>query len=172
MTTSGRPRWAHFHRARVNGADCRPSHVVLADDDDAMRDLLQSALGNHGYDVTDVASGDELKALLDAAFAGQVPDGIDLIVTDNRMPACTGLDVLAALRARDWATPVILITAFGDTATHDEAHRPGATGSDRAPGPAIGARCGRRAGCVARNRPSIGETNVCVERVSSHRHAV
>ena len=42
------------------------------------------------------------------------------------MPGLTGLDVLAILRCANWATPVILITAFGDEATHAEGRELGA----------------------------------------------
>lgn len=42
------------------------------------------------------------------------------------MPWASGLTVLAALRRYDWATPAILITAFGDDETHSEARRLGA----------------------------------------------
>jgi FixJ family two-component response regulator len=42
------------------------------------------------------------------------------------MHGVTGLDVLAGLRETDWATPVILLTAFGDAELHAEAHRLGA----------------------------------------------
>jgi DNA-binding response OmpR family regulator len=49
-----------------------------------------------------------------------------LIVADIRMPGLTGLDVLAILRCANCTTPVILITAFGDEATHAEGRELGA----------------------------------------------
>ena len=42
------------------------------------------------------------------------------------MPGLAGLDVLRTLRGSDLAMPVILITAFGDHKTHEEARRLGA----------------------------------------------
>jgi len=42
------------------------------------------------------------------------------------MPGLTGLDVLAILRCANRTTPVILITAFGDEATHAEGRELGA----------------------------------------------
>ena len=50
----------------------------------------------------------------------------DIVISDVRMPGLTGLDVLAILRCANWATPVILITAFGDEATHAEGRELGA----------------------------------------------
>jgi DNA-binding NtrC family response regulator len=41
-------------------------------------------------------------------------DPIDLIVSDVRMPVCSGLDILKGLRNAHWSTPVILMTGFGD----------------------------------------------------------
>jgi len=101
------------------------TRILLAEDDAEMRVLLRDALRADGYEVTEVTNGGQLRASLDAAFSGQDRRGIDLIITDNRMPKCTGLDVLALLRARDWATPVVLITAFGNDEVHEEAHRLG-----------------------------------------------
>lgn len=101
------------------------SRIVLAEDDHEMRALLRDALRADGYEVTEAANGGQLRALLDAAITGQDQRSIDLIITDNRMPKCTGLDVLNLLRERDWATPVILITAFGTEEVHEEARRLG-----------------------------------------------
>jgi DNA-binding response OmpR family regulator len=44
------------------------------------------------------------------------------------MPGPSGLEVLARLREEEWATPVLLISAFDDDATHAEARRLGAVG--------------------------------------------
>jgi DNA-binding NtrC family response regulator len=46
---------------------------------------------------------------------------LDLVVTDVRMPIITGLAILKGLRDAHCATPVILMTAFGDEATKREA---------------------------------------------------
>lgn len=101
------------------------SRIILAEDDTELRALVRDALRADGYEVTEVANGRQLRSLLDAAISGQDHRGIDLIITDNRMPKCTGLDVLTLLRDRDWATPVILITAFGTKEIHEEAMRLG-----------------------------------------------
>ncbi|MBW2702017.1 MAG: response regulator [Deltaproteobacteria bacterium] len=100
--------------------------IVLAEDDEDMRDLLAGALKRAGYAVDEVADGNELlDHLADGLLAeGRVPP--DLIVSDIRMPGWTGLDVLAGLREPDWTVPIILITAFGNEETHAEAERLGA----------------------------------------------
>jgi DNA-binding response OmpR family regulator len=50
----------------------------------------------------------------------------DAIIMDVRMPGYSGIHILAALRAAQWSTPVILITAFGDARVHEEGARLGA----------------------------------------------
>jgi CheY-like chemotaxis protein len=105
------------HRARI----------LLAEDDDELRRMLVSTLRKDGYEVLEARSGSELLRLINE----QLPDaheqaGIDLVISDIRMPGMTGLNVLAGLRQRDWATPVMLITAFGDGEVHREARRLGA----------------------------------------------
>jgi DNA-binding response OmpR family regulator len=110
----------------------RPRRVLLAEDDPSMRRLLAGTLRRDGFQVIEVENGAELLALvgsllLDPAAAGSV----DLVISDIRMPGASGLEVLARLRAGDRVTPVFLITAFGDPATHAEAQRLGARTFDK-----------------------------------------
>jgi CheY-like chemotaxis protein len=102
------------------------SRVLLAEDDEDMRVLLSTALRREGYAVEEVEDG---SALLDRIASGLLAGEQtlpDLIISDIRMPGWSGIDVLASLRQSDWAMPVILITAFGDAGTHDQARRLGA----------------------------------------------
>jgi len=105
-----------------------PTRVLLAEDDDAMRELIAEALRAKGYHVFEATNGPELR---DWLHRSQNEPGFepppDLIVSDVKMPGATGLEVLSWLRQRDWSTPVILITAFGDAESHHEAERLGAT---------------------------------------------
>ncbi|CAN5922641.1 sporulation initiation phosphotransferase Spo0F [soil metagenome] len=90
-----------------------------------MRKLLEAELRADGYVVFAVGDGTEvLEALSDmSGLPLSVPD---IIVMDVRMPGCSGIHILAALRAAHCSTPVILITAFGDARLHEEATRLGA----------------------------------------------
>jgi DNA-binding response OmpR family regulator len=99
--------------------------VLLAEDDADLRRLIGEALERDGYRVKPVKTGVELWAFLDRA-ASDPGLMVDVVVSDIIMPGCTGLEVLGALRQRDWATPVVLITAFGDEETKSEARRLGA----------------------------------------------
>jgi DNA-binding response OmpR family regulator len=97
----------------------------LAEDDDEMRHMLEAELRADGYVVFPVNDGTEMLEAL--SEASRLPSAApDVIVMDVRMPGYSGLHVLAALRAAQWTTPVILITAFGDARLHEEAAKLGA----------------------------------------------
>jgi DNA-binding NtrC family response regulator len=58
-------------------------------------------------------------------------EAVSIIVSDIRMPGLDGLGLLTALRCASWTTPVILMTAFGSSETHEEAARLGAVVLDK-----------------------------------------
>ena len=103
-----------------------PPHVVVAEDDAEMRRMLGETLREEGYDATEIQDGRTLRNFISVAGVDSRRPAADLLISDIRMPGCTGLEVLQALRGFDWALPVILITAFGDEETHEEALRLGA----------------------------------------------
>ena len=78
--------------------------VLIADDDNTIRYVLEQALERAGFRVRSFASG---KALLDFAADGAG----DLLITDIVMPSGSGLDLMQTLRARRPNLPVIVITA-------------------------------------------------------------
>jgi CheY-like chemotaxis protein len=89
--------------------------------------LLAAALRQAGYDVVEALDGVDLLDCI-AWVVERRPDWSEaVLVTDVRMPAMGGLEVVARLRSMSWQGPIILITAFGDEATHDLARRLGAT---------------------------------------------
>ena len=104
----------------------RPARILIAEDDLEMRRLLVSDLRSEGYEVLESENGYELlEAMRMLLFDGEaVP--VDLVVSDERMPGLLGTEVLGLLRTAKWPTPFLLITAFGDPQTHDDALRLGA----------------------------------------------
>lgn len=100
----------------------RPFRVLLAEDDAQMRCLVAEALRADGLEVVELSDGGRLLVDIAARLkTGRGDASIDLIVSDIRMPICTGLQILGALRDAHWHTPVILMTAFGDEATRKHA---------------------------------------------------
>jgi len=101
--------------------------VLLAEDDPAFRRLIASVLADDGYEVLEAEDGVALLANIESTLTLRRERAESfLVVADVRMPGLSGLDVLAILRCANRATPVILITAFGDEATHAEGRELGA----------------------------------------------
>ena len=97
--------------------------ILIADDAEAIRDVLRDALVDEGYDISEASSGDEVLA----AFNGGESPSPDLVLMDVRMPGKDGLEVLRALRAtRQDELPIIVMTAFGSASTAIEAMKLGA----------------------------------------------
>jgi len=102
------------------------AHVLVAEDDQAFRELLCFTLFRAGYTVTSCADGLTLLERLEGHLQGK-EDRFDLVISDVRMPALTGLEVLEALHDQPRRPPLICMTAFGDPATHAMARDLGAT---------------------------------------------
>lgn len=100
------------------------AHVLLAEDDSELRELLHERLEADGYRVDAVSDGALLRRRLEGALPH--PADYDVVLSDIRMPGCTGIDVLSLLRQRDGALPVILMSAFADEEACQEARRLGA----------------------------------------------
>ncbi len=99
--------------------------VLLAEDDPELLSLLASVLEGEGYEVVRLSDGASLDAALwDSEWSTLPP--MALVVSDIRMPVCSGLEVLEELRRAGRVQPTILITAFGDRATHERARELGA----------------------------------------------
>ena len=83
------------------------AHVLIVDDDERIRGLLQKFLARHGYWVTPAR---------DAAHARKLLAGLefDLIVIDVMMPGEDGFTFTKSLR-ETLDTPIMLLTAKGDT---------------------------------------------------------
>jgi DNA-binding NtrC family response regulator len=104
-------------RARARGA-ARAS-ILVVEDDEAMRDLLREALEDDGYAVEAVGGG---RAGIDRVRRG----GIDLVISDVKMPDLDGLDMLREIKAVTPSPHVITITAFGSIDTAIRAVKLGA----------------------------------------------
>jgi CheY-like chemotaxis protein len=104
-----------------------PPRILVAEDDAEMLRLVAEALRKDGYDVRTAADGGRLLVTLAHGFVDRGGmDFFDLLVTDMRMPVCTGIQILEQVRAVQWRVPVILMTAFGDEATRSQARTLGA----------------------------------------------
>jgi CheY-like chemotaxis protein len=98
--------------------------ILLAEDDRDLRELLAFSLFRAGYSVTSCGNGLELLEHLEH-HPGRNRERFDLVLTDLRMPALTGLEVLEALHDLPNRPPFICTTAFGDAETHAAARELG-----------------------------------------------
>lgn len=94
------------------------THLLIVDDDERIRVLLQKFLMRHGFLVT---------AARDAAHARRILAGLDfdLIVLDVMMPGEDGLSLCRSLREMHM-TPILLLTAKGETDNRVEGLEAGA----------------------------------------------
>ncbi|MCC5871442.1 MAG: EAL domain-containing protein [Gammaproteobacteria bacterium] len=84
--------------------ESRPTTVLIVDDQPRMRESLGALLGSRGYGVELADSGGAALARLERA---PVPD---LILLDLVMPGTSGLDVIAALAARELDTRIVVLS--------------------------------------------------------------
>lgn len=94
------------------------AHLLIVDDDERIRTLLQKFLMRHGFLVT---------AARDSAHARRILSGLefDMIVLDVMMPGEDGLSLTRALR-ETMTTPILLLTAKGETDNRIEGLEAGA----------------------------------------------
>lgn len=98
-------------------APAAPLHVLLVDDDPIMLKTLSDTLGQDGHTVT-LASGGQ--AGIDAVHAARSAGrAFDAVITDLGMPYIDGRRVAAAVKESDPATPVIMLTGWGQRLAAD-----------------------------------------------------
>ena len=81
--------------------------VLVVEDEDKMRDVLQRGLRAVGYAVDGAATGEE-------GLAHAAAGDYDAIVLDIVLPSMDGFEVCRALRRAEIWTPVLVLTALGD----------------------------------------------------------
>lgn len=99
------------------------SKVMIAEDDDSLREIYSIRLTAEGYTVVSARDGEE-------ALAVAVRERPDLIVSDVMMPKISGFDMLDILRSTPGmdATKVIMMTALS---SEEERQRGEALGANR-----------------------------------------
>lgn len=91
-------------RTETSGDEPR---ILVADNDEEVRDILVRLLRMDGYEVEAVADGE-------AALEEVLRHPPDLVILDVYMPRRSGLDVLYQLRARGMTTRAIVISGIAD----------------------------------------------------------
>ncbi|MEK6744710.1 MAG: sigma-54 dependent transcriptional regulator, partial [Nitrospirota bacterium] len=97
----------------------RKPHILLIDDDQSLRRVIEYSLIENGFAVRPAASGEE-----GLAFFQKEP--FDVVITDITMPGMSGMEVLEKVRKADQGLPVIIITAYGTIESAVSAMKQGA----------------------------------------------
>jgi DNA-binding NtrC family response regulator len=93
--------------------------VLIVDDEQSMREMLAILLKKEGLEVRTAGSRAEAaRALAD--------DGVDLVLTDVRLPDGDGIEVLRHVKAASPQTAVVVMTAYGTAETAVAARKLGA----------------------------------------------
>ena len=87
--------------------------LLIVEDDQEMRSLLCDELWDLGWRIVEARDGDEALERIGDCMP-------HVIVSDLRMPA-GGLDYVARLRTLAPTAPIVLMTAFGDARTREQA---------------------------------------------------
>ena len=95
------------------------ARILIADDEDSLRWVLEKGLRGAGYDVTAVKDGA-------AAIRAFEAEPFDLVFLDVRMPGVDGLQALARLRELRADATVVVMTAHGTMDTAIQAMQRGA----------------------------------------------
>ena len=122
-------------------------HLLVVDDDERIRSLLQKFLQRNGYLVSvarDAAHGRRLLAGLE----------FDLLILDVMLPDEDGISLTRSLRKK-LTTPILLLTALGETANRIEGLEAGA--DDYLPKPFEPKELLLRVGAILRRMPSPNE---------------
>jgi DNA-binding response OmpR family regulator len=87
-------------------SDVAPSRILVVDDEENIRTLVETYLKNDGYDVVTAATGEEALEKVTSAAP-------DLVILDVRLPGIDGFEVLRRIRKQSDVF-VIMLTARTD----------------------------------------------------------
>ena len=86
----------------------RQTHILVVDDDERLRDLLSDYLSAHSFLVTVASSALEARKLQEYMV-------FDVMILDVMMPGETGMEYLQDFRKQNTTTPVLMLTAMGES---------------------------------------------------------
>jgi two-component system response regulator PilR (NtrC family) len=103
----------------MKGVEKKNFRILVADDDDIVRDVITTLLSRDGFSVTSVSDGLEAINLLRS-------EDVHLVISDLMMPGADGIEVLRfAVRSKP-DIAVVILTAYGTLDTTLEAIQAGA----------------------------------------------
>lgn len=94
-------------------------HILLVEDDESIRFMLETKLYKDGYNVSVAANG------LHALQVIQSKSDIDLILCDLKMPGKDGLEFFKAMKELNLTTPMVILTGYPEKGKIIQAIREG-----------------------------------------------
>jgi len=88
--------------------DSRAPHVLIVDDEPAIRRFLRTSLTGQKYTVSEAGSG---QAALDLTGKGAA---IDVVILDLGLPDIDGLEIIRTLRGRGSEIPIVVLSSRAD----------------------------------------------------------
>ncbi|MCR9129287.1 MAG: response regulator [Alphaproteobacteria bacterium] len=95
------------------------ARILLAEDDDSMRDFLAKALSRAGHEVEAVADGEDGLDTL-----GEAPGRFELLLTDIVMPGVDGIELARRAAEIDPGLKIMFITGFAAVALNAGSNAP------------------------------------------------
>ena len=98
-----------------------PSKILVVDDDSASIEAVIEVLKREGYDLSAASGGHEALRML-------ASEDIDVVITDEKMPDLSGIDLLKHIKDNYPYTQVIILTGYGSIDSAVQATKAGADG--------------------------------------------
>jgi FixJ family two-component response regulator len=105
----------------VRGTLSKINIVVIVDDDEPLRDALESLLKAAGFNVGKFSSAEDFLASPDLERAS-------CLILDVRLPGMSGIELQRKLRETGHTVPIVFVTAHGDATIRDLVIGAGAAG--------------------------------------------
>lgn len=99
--------------------DSTKARILIADDEDDLRMLLEHVVTGAGYDVTTAADGEEAISMLGK-------NTYNVVLLDIQMPNTSGIEVLKYIQKNTPSTKTIILTGYADLKHAMEAREFGA----------------------------------------------
>jgi DNA-binding NtrC family response regulator len=96
------------------------ANILIVEDEPRMRRLLEISLGEDGHSVHTAEDAEK-------GLAALRKNGVDLVVTDLKLPGMNGLELLQEGKRLNPALPFIVMTAYGSVETAVDAMKAGAS---------------------------------------------
>ena len=90
--------------------DVPRKHLVIVDDEPVILQILEAIFEDEPYEVTACANGTDALAVINTR-------AVDVLLTDKNLPDVSGMELLAAAKARSPLTEVIILTGYASLET-------------------------------------------------------